>query len=356
MCGITIVKIAWLFLIILWVVNESDALVTGRSNSSFGCSIPILDRINDFLPCDENNGARFNSKHLLKTGSLHDGLLSEKRCSQRHCWSKSTVAMPISRSVLFHSLKFAAIVPLSFSSYSNCNAMDKYSVASSYDSYAASYDSLDGGEAASILGIKEARVKLLSKARGHVLEIGAGTGLNLASYQFQNISQLTLVDISPGMLQQARRKVEQYIGAGVVPVKMKVEFVQADATSQLTELFEEETFDTVVDTFSLCVMGNQGAVDCLRQISRVVKKKTNGGRILLLENSRSSNSMLGWYQDLTAETAATNGGKGCLYNQDVNALIKKSSYRNNKNTLVTLEENSFAAGLFRSFVCSVQTS
>ena len=42
----------------------------------------------------------------------------------------------------------------------------------SYDKYAKSYDSLDGGAVASKLGIESARAELLKLATGRVLEVG----------------------------------------------------------------------------------------------------------------------------------------------------------------------------------------
>lgn len=113
----------------------------------------------------------------------------------------------------------------------------------------------------------------------------------------------------------------------------------------MSQYFEESTFDTVVDTFSLCVMGNDGAKRCLQQIKHVVKPSKDGGKILLLENTKSSNPVLGWYQDLTAETAARAGGKGCLYNQDVASLIRQAG-------LDIIQEESFAAGVFRAYICT----
>lgn len=164
-------------------------------------------------------------------------------------------------------------------------------------------------------------------------------GLNLDKYDPSKLSSLTLVDISDGMLEQAKERVrilsESFAG---IPVT----FVRADATRELTDRFGPQSFDTVVDSFSFCVMGNQGASDCLNQISQVVKPE---GRVLLLENSRSSNPLLGLYQDATADTAAVAGGKGCVYNQDVRSLIRSSS------RLTVIEEQLYAAGLFRSFVC-----
>jgi len=225
------------------------------------------------------------------------------------------------------------------SSASISNAITPEQASKSYDTYASTYDYLDGGSMASSLGIDEARQDLLSKATGNVLEIGVGTGLNLNSYNYNNIKSLTLVDISIGMIEEAKLRIQNEI----VTKDAVIKFVIADATSELTSLFGEETFDTVVDTFSLCVMGNEGAKRCLDQMTSVVKKKT--GRILLIENTRSSNPVLGAYQDITASAAAQIGGKGCLYNQDVGKMIRETK------ELQLVKEEAFAGGVFRSFIC-----
>ena len=211
----------------------------------------------------------------------------------------------------------------------------------SYDTYAATYDKLDGGSIASSLGIDEARTKLLGQAKGEVLEIGVGTGLNLASYRFgeDGVTSLTLVDISEGMISEAQARIQEMNIDKNVPIK----FVVADATSELVTIFGENKFDTVVDTFSLCVMGNEGAKKCLEEMGRVVKVS---GKILLVENTRSSNPLIGSYQDLTASSAADLGGKGCVYNQNVSQMISRTK------GLRLEKEDSFAAGLFRSFVCT----
>ena len=156
------------------------------------------------------------------------------------------------------------------------NAITPEQASKSYDKYATTYDNLDGGSIASSLGINDARKNLLSGAYGHVLEIGVGTGLNLDSYNFDNnnIKSLTCVDISEGMLSQAKIRMEQIL-MGVAAKSDNVpavKFVKADATSELLSLFGEDSFDTVVDTFSLCVMGNEGAKLCLNELAGVVKK------------------------------------------------------------------------------------
>jgi ubiquinone/menaquinone biosynthesis C-methylase UbiE len=124
--------------------------------------------------------------------------------------------------------------------------------------------------------------------------------------------------------------------------EINIRFVKADATTELIDLFGHESFDTVVDTFSLCVMGT-AAQRCLEQMSRVVHRD---GQLLLLENTRSSNPLLGIYQDATADFAAAAGGKGCVYNQDVASMIAATG------RLKIESEQLYASGLFRSYKCT----
>jgi hypothetical protein len=187
------------------------------------------------------------------------------------------------------------------------------------------------------------------------------------------------MDISNGMLSEARRRLQQdpTLLSAITSNNVKVNFVQGDVTTQLVEKFlnrggggggvddgssssssssrggssstsinDSSTilFDTVVDSFSLCVMGTDGAKSCLNQISQVVKPVT--GQVLLLENTKSSNGLLGWYQDVTASDAARMGGKGCVYNQDVQSMIGESAPE-----LRIVKERQYAAGLFRAFEC-----
>jgi methyltransferase OMS1 len=210
----------------------------------------------------------------------------------------------------------ASAVVISNFGVSGASALSPEEASVAYDSYAANYDALDGGKVSSALGLDDARAELFRKAELKVLEIGVGTGLNLANYDKTRVSSLTVVDISEGMIEEARARTK------ALNLGFPVEFIKADATSELTTIFGTDAFDTVVDSFSLCVMGNQGARDCLSQMTDVVKKS---GRILLLENSRSSSAVFGWYQDATANAAASVGGKGCVYNQDVGSMIRETS-------------------------------
>ena len=211
---------------------------------------------------------------------------------------------------------------------------------------------LDGGSATDVLGISHARTHWVATASGRVLEVGVGTGLNLTHYKVSHMESLTFLDVSPGMLEQAKnRYVSDYQelwkvqeeGRGKTSPPLTVQFVQGDATSELVQRFGPSSFDTVIDSFSLCVMGTLGAAQCLDQLRQVVTPGT--GRIVLLENSRASNPLLGVYQDATASVTALAGGKGCVYNQNVRALIEATS------ELTIVREESYAGGLFRAFEC-----
>jgi len=250
----------------------------------------------------------------------------------------------VCRRDVFRSFMGAYPCACLFSFPISVNAITPEKASQDYDTYATNYDDLDGGSAASILGIEEARKKMLQSASGETLEIGVGTGLNLPYYFMSgdsSVTKLSLLDISQGMIAKAKARAKE-----VVPTSIPVDYHIADATNSLVEEFGDTKFDTIVDTFSLCVMGNVGALSCLKQIKKVVKPKREGGRILLLENSRSTNALLGWYQDITADAAANAGGKGCVYNQDVAAMIRLSG-------LQIEGEELYAGGLFRAYTCSL---
>lgn len=91
---------------------------------------------------------------------------------------------------------------------------------------------------------------------------------------------------------QNRRKHKQSYELGHMPCTL-YPFIplQADAT-QLP--LQSGAYDTVVDTFSLCVIPDPLAA--LKEMARVVRPAAQGGRVLLLEHSRSSNPLLGAYQ------------------------------------------------------------
>ncbi|MFP5284008.1 MAG: class I SAM-dependent methyltransferase [Actinomycetes bacterium] len=116
----------------------------------------------------------------------------------------------------------------------------------------------------------DTRAWVARQADGHTLEVGIGTGLNLPHYPTG--VRLTGLDWSPGMLALAGRRAGR--------LGRRVTLVQGDAR---TLPYADAGFDTVVATFVLCGVPEEGAV--LREMVRVLRP---GGRLLLADHVASS--------------------------------------------------------------------
>ena len=214
----------------------------------------------------------------------------------------------------------AALAFAASSAVAGAARADTAAISRAYDGYAASYDDLDGGAfAADTLGLDATRRALLAKARGDVLELGVGTGLNLPGYDATRVASLTAVDISQGMLEKAEARARTQGVFVDARGKSAVTFAVADA-ERLP--FPDASFDCVVDTFSLCVFANPEAA--LREVRRVLKPD---GVALLVEHTKSKTvPLLGAYQDLVA-APVTKMSKGCAWNQDVVAMATRAGLR-----------------------------
>ena len=90
------------------------------------------------------------------------------------------------------------------------------------------------------------RREVLTEADGDILEIGFGTGLNLEHYP-ERVRRLTAVDPGVGMSRLARHRIER----SHIDVDLRVQTAE--------ELpFEDERFDCVVSTWTLCSIQDAG--------------------------------------------------------------------------------------------------
>ncbi len=155
-------------------------------------------------------------------------------------------------------------------------------------------------------GLAEMRREALRQARGDVLEIGAGTGLNLTAYPREGITRLVLTEPNNAMARQIESRRQQ--------APLPFEVVQAPG-ERLP--FDDATFDTVVGTLVLCEPRDPAAV--VAEVARVLKP---GGRYLFMEHVRSDDPRLARSQDRWAPTfRAVSGGCNC-----------------NRRTLATIED------------------
>ncbi|GFE55517.1 methyltransferase domain-containing protein [Babesia ovis] len=138
-----------------------------------------------------------------------------------------------------------------------------------FDNIAPTYDLTYNGLHTK-LGITAAKAKMLERAKGHVLDLAAGTLENHKLYK--DIDSLTAVDRSIVMCLEMKRKIESAKPGYPVTV------ICGDASNLP---FDDESFSTVVTTHGLCSVENPEK--CLDEIARVMKQS---GRYFALERGQ----------------------------------------------------------------------
>ena len=145
-------------------------------------------------------------------------------------------------------------------------------------------------------------------ARGIVLEIGVGSGLDLGLYA-GNVHHVYALDPSAELLAMARRRAAQ--------VAVPVSFVRASG-EQLP--FPEAVFDTVVMTWTLCSIGDP--VAALTDMRRVLKP---AGQVLFVEHGLSAEpGVARWQHWLTPCWSRVSGG--CNLDRKADDLIRAAGF------------------------------
>jgi ubiquinone/menaquinone biosynthesis C-methylase UbiE len=169
---------------------------------------------------------------------------------------------------------------------------------------AALYDRM--GAAAEREGLAARRRELLAPAHGRVLEVGAGTGLNLEHYP-DGIEELVLVEPERAMV----RKLEQRLRE----MRLHAHIVEAGAEALP---FPDDRFDTVVCTLVLCSVGDPRR--SLEELRRVLRP---GGSFLFLEHVRSGDPRTTRLQD-RINPVWRFVSNGCNCNRPTLSLIETS--------------------------------
>lgn len=133
-----------------------------------------------------------------------------------------------------------------------------------YDKIAPAYDV--AARAFELLLRRHRRALWRDVQGGDVLEVGIGTGANVPFHP--SGARVTGIDISPGMLDRARRE------AARRGVDVRLEVADVERLP-----FETGRFDVVVATFVFCAVPQP-----LRGLSEAARVLKPGGRVLLLEH------------------------------------------------------------------------
>lgn len=158
------------------------------------------------------------------------------------------------------------------------------------------------------LGMDARRQELVAGARGRTLEIGAGTGANIAHYP-DEVDELILAEPFEPMRRRLERKLRES-GRSASTL---------DASAEAIPL-EDASLDTVVSTLVLCTVDFPDRA--LGEIARVLRP---GGQFLFVEHVRSHSPRTARWQD-RLETPWRHFAAGCRCNRDTIASIRAAGF------------------------------
>jgi ubiquinone/menaquinone biosynthesis C-methylase UbiE len=158
--------------------------------------------------------------------------------------------------------------------------------------------------------VMKQRAKVVPRARGTVLEIGIGTGLNLAFYDPERVDRLIGLDPSERSWRLAAKR--------AAAVTMPVEFIGLPGEEIP---LENDSVDTIVVTFSLCTIPEPlRALEGMRRVLR------DDGDLLFCEHGLAPDTSVRKWQDRLDRTWGLIAG-GCHLNRDIPDLLLRGGFR-----------------------------
>jgi ubiquinone/menaquinone biosynthesis C-methylase UbiE len=154
------------------------------------------------------------------------------------------------------------------------------------------------------------REKVVPGASGRVLEVGIGSGLNLAFYDAGKVRKLWGLEPSPEMVSMAR--------AAAASVGFEVEFIGLPGEEIP---LDDASVDTVVVTYTLCSIPEPEVA--LRQMARVLKP---GGRLLFCEHGKAPDEGVRRWQERVNPIWRRFSG-GCNLNRPIPELIEQGGFQ-----------------------------
>jgi len=152
------------------------------------------------------------------------------------------------------------------------------------------------------------RADLVPRARGAVLEIGIGSGLNLPFYG-ERVERLTGIDPSRELLAMTRKKTRR---AGFA-----VELISGSAEDMPVA---DESVDCAVTTFSLCTI--PAPLTALHEVKRALKP---GGELLFAEHGLAPDPAVERWQH-RLNPCWTRLAGGCNLDRRIDALLARAGF------------------------------
>lgn len=160
--------------------------------------------------------------------------------------------------------------------------------------------------ALSISSVMKNRKEVLLNVKGNILEIGFGTGLNITCYP-SFVKEITVLETNEGMDSLVR----------IRDSKIKINFKLLNAESLP---FDDETFDTVVSTFTFCSI--EDIDTAMKEFLRVLKPK---GQLIFLEHGAGKDNKVRFIQNLLNPIYKLLSN-GCNLNRNIKSIIERSGF------------------------------
>lgn len=158
--------------------------------------------------------------------------------------------------------------------------------------------------------ISRQRQLVVPLARGRVLEVGIGTGLNMRWYDKSRVSKITGLDPSLQLHPLARERIAQ-AGLDVELLGLSAEKIP----------LPDASFDTVLVTYTLCTIPD--ALAALKEMRRVLAP---GGRLLFCEHGRAPDESVRRWQNRLQPLWGPLAG-GCHLGRDIPALLQEAGFQ-----------------------------
>lgn len=154
------------------------------------------------------------------------------------------------------------------------------------------------------------RAKVVPLARGSVLEVGFGSGLNLPFYDAAKVQQVWALDPSEEMWALAEERTRD--------VGFSVEFLKASAEEIP---LPGRTADTVLVTYTLCTLP-----DVQRALGEIARVLRPAGDLLFCEHGAAPDESVRRWQNRLNPIWRVLGG-GCNLNRPIPSLLEQGGFR-----------------------------
>jgi ubiquinone/menaquinone biosynthesis C-methylase UbiE len=153
------------------------------------------------------------------------------------------------------------------------------------------------------------RERVASTADGRVLEIGIGSGLNLALYP-QQVCEIVGLEPAPRLIGMAREAADR--------ARLKATLIEGTAESIP---LDRNSIDTVITTWTLCTIPDPMAA--LLEMRRVLR---TSGQLLFVEHGLAPEERIRrWQNRLTPVWKRVAGG--CHLDRPIRELIEKAGFQ-----------------------------